>query len=278
MKLKIILYLVPILLISMGFFRVAQAATIDSEEQNFIDLINAYRAENGLIELKATKPLQEGAEYFAEFFSINPDDADALIHKDSRYGGPEERGKHFGFYFLTENVGYGQETAQEIFDDWKASSGHNANMLATGARTIGIARYYRPGQTKLNADGVRAACEYFWVLDTSDEGVERLIGDTLNPSEFYSNDYKRINVKVKKKNSKGKYKKAKGALVKVYDRDSGRLLDWDLVGKKGYASLYTFLDPGNISIKVYKNKWSSKVKKTKKINWSKKKHTVNVKI
>jgi uncharacterized protein YkwD len=43
-----------------------------------------------------------------------------------------------------ENVAAGQQTAQQVFDGWSSSSGHNQNMLNPNLRVIGIGRVAVP--------------------------------------------------------------------------------------------------------------------------------------
>ncbi len=263
MKIKIIV--LSAIVGSLVSFNGAKAHSLDSVEQQVIDLINEYRKENKLTELKPTKSVQEAAEFMAEDFANHPDDPNLHIHIDSTGRAPEERSRDFGFYFLTENTGWGYTTAEGIFEAWKASEGHRENMLAKGARTIGLGRYYKAGATKA---GVLA--EWFWVMDTSDEGVERLKGNTLKSSEFIGGkSYKRLQVRITKKKN-GKIKNSKGSLVKVFDASSGRLIDQDLTDKKGLASVFTALNPGKVKVRVYKYKWSKKSSKaTKKFTWKK---------
>lgn len=263
MKIKIGIFSCVFALGFLGFFVSAKAASLDSEEQKVIDLINNYRKENKLTELKPTESVQNAAEFMAEDFSNHPDDTRLHEHYDSTGRAPEERSQDYGFYFLTENIGWGYTTAEGIFEAWKASEGHRENMLSSGARTIGLARFYKAGATKEGA-----LTEWFWIMDTSDEGVERLKGNTLKSSEFIDGkNYRKMSVTVKKKKD-GKTKISKGSLVKVYDASSGRLIDQDLTDKKGRATLFTALDPSKIKVKVYKYKWTKKSSNTsKKIKW-----------
>lgn len=241
------------------------AATLDSEEAAFVTLLNDYRKSLGRIELKITQPLVDGSDYFADYFANNADDDDANIHKDRTYGGPEERGQHFGFYFLTENMGWGYGTAQEVFDAWKASSGHRQNMINEGARTIGIARAYKAGGTKNGA-----SVEWYWVMDLSDEGVERLSGNNLKSSEMYSSNFRKMTVKIKKwSKTKGKYIKAKYAEVKVYDQNTGQLLDHDIADSSGNCSLFVMMNGSSRKVKI---------KAAKLINRSTSKFTVKGKL
>jgi len=257
------------------FFGVSsvRAADVDTEEQNFVNLLNDFRKSKGLSELKITKPLLNGADYFSEYFANNADDANANIHIDSKYGGPEERGSHYGFYFATENIGWGYETGQEIFNAWKASSGHYDNMTNKTLRTIGISRFYKADGTK---DGQE--CKWFWLADFSDEGVDRLRGNNLKKSELYYPVAKKMTITIKKKNKNGKYKKAKNAEVRVYNKSTGKLIDFDIANKKGVATLYTQQDLSKVKVKLSKFKGKKSIKfttgkkkvKSKKVTWKSK--------
>lgn len=250
---------------------IASAATLDSEEQAFVDLLNDYRKSLGRTELKVTKSLLNGAEYFAQNLSENPNDSNVCIHIDSLGVAPEERGQKYGYYFLTENIGWGYETGQQIFDAWKDSEGHHDNMVDSEGRTIGIARYYNPSALGgIDCNGEAIGSPWFWAMDISDEGTARLIGHNLKNSELYhSTGYKKISLTVKKKSKTGKYKAAKQALVRVYDSGTGQLIDKDVVDRKGKATLFTYQNPGNVVLRVYKSIVSKKPKKTKRFSWNK---------
>lgn len=259
----------------------SRAATIDSEEQVFVDLLNDYRKSLGRTELKISKPVTNGSEFFAQDFADHPDNSDVNIHIDTTGNAPEERGKKYGYYFLSENMGWGYESGQDMFDAWKASEGHKENMINTGARTVGIARVNKPGGTK-GGD----LTEWFWVADFSDEGVERLIGNNLKDTEMYTSPYRKMTFTIKKYSKKyNKYKGARWAEVKVYDKGSGRLIDHDIADKKGKCSVYMLGSRNTVILRVasFKGKKTksftigNKKKKTKTIDWKKNlKYTVKI--
>ena len=75
-------------------------------------------------------------------------DKSYFSHTDSLGRSPEVRGRDCGTRTgIGENIAAGtvRDTAQEAFDAWKASSGHNNNMLYASYKQIGIARHYRSG-------------------------------------------------------------------------------------------------------------------------------------
>lgn len=261
-------------------FQVSKAAvSVDSEEQSFVDILNEYRKGLGLTELKLSNNVLAGSEFFAQNFSEHPNDSNVCVHIDSTGNAPEERGKKYGFYFLAENMGWGYSAGQDMFDGWKASSGHLANMTNSGARTIGIARYYNPNAVgKTDCRGNVIGSPWFWIADFSDEGVERLIGNNLKDSEMYTTPYRKMTFTVKKYSKKShKYKAARWAEVKVYNKAGSRLIDHDIADKKGSCSVYMLGTGTTVTLKVASFKGKKTVKftignkksKNKSIKWTK---------
>ena len=118
--------------------------TVDSEEARFLTLINNYRAQNGRAALQMSTNLNRAATWMVVDLATN----NYFSHTDSSGRSPSTRAQDCGYPGgVGENLAAGtvRDTAQEAFDAWKASSGHNANMLNTSYRMIGIARYYRAG-------------------------------------------------------------------------------------------------------------------------------------
>ena len=254
---------------SLFAFKTAKAAnpTLDDEEKKFVTLLNDYRKELGLNELKVSKKVLLGTDYFAEDFANHPDNSDVQIHISSEGIPPEERGQKYGYSFLSENMGWGYETAQQIFDAWKASSGHDKNMTMKEGRTMGISRVYKPGATK-NGELV----EWFWVLDLSDEGVERLKGNSMKKSNLYKASdykYKQMDVTVKRKDSGKKKQYAEIRVSEINKKGKVvRQVDYDITNKKGQAKLFSN-GKKYVQVKCYKTKGSKKAVATRKIKWNK---------
>jgi len=226
---KIRLLAVVIMLFGLGFFQGAKAATIDSEEQEFVDLLNELRRTLGHTELKLSNTVTDSAEYFAQDSANYPDNINS-DHTDSRGETPTQRGDRYGYYFLTENLGWGQETAEEIYASWRDSYAHYVNMTIKEARSIGVSRVYKAGATKGGA-----TTEWYWVAVLSDEGVERLNGNNLKEGEL-NGSYLELDVKVKKN---GKGKKYHKIIVTDLNDDYEREVDRDLTDKKGRATLFS---------------------------------------
>ena len=128
--------------------------SLDSEEQAFIGLINTYRVQNGAGPLGVSPTLTRSARwmvidlatkrYFAHTDSLGRPTPTRIA--DCGYGGP-----------AGENLAAGTEwdTAAEAMTAWKASPGHDENMLNKGYVVIGVARRY-------DAD---APYGWYWVTD-----------------------------------------------------------------------------------------------------------------
>jgi len=118
----------------------------EPEELAFLKLINDYRAQNGLGPLVLSQTLGAASEYHSidmatqNYFSHNLKDGTTW----------DQNIRNFGYTYSTalgENIAAGYETAASVFAAWKASAGHNANMLTSSYGAIGIGRAYNAGAT-----------------------------------------------------------------------------------------------------------------------------------
>lgn len=140
----------------------ASATTFDKEELAFLELINDYRASSGKAELLLSPQLSLSAERHAQdmgkyrYFSHDTQSSDYYPSGYSFW----ERLEKDGYPMATtgENLAAGPPTAAEAFNLWKNSSGHNANMLQSAFRVIGIARAYVPD----------SPFGWYWVTDFGD--------------------------------------------------------------------------------------------------------------
>ena len=112
----------------------------DGEEQAFLALINAYRAQNGLGALAMSQTLGAAAEHHSldmannNYFSHTMLDGTTVEQNLQNHGYPD------GTY--GENIAAGMATADVALTTWQNSPGHNANMLRSSYQAIGIARAY----------------------------------------------------------------------------------------------------------------------------------------
>ncbi|HSP54264.1 MAG TPA: CAP domain-containing protein [Dehalococcoidia bacterium] len=121
----------------------AAAVTLDSEEQQFLNLINDYRGGQGLPTLSIDPQLEAASRWMSTDMATN----DYFSHYDSLGRDPFQRMAAFGYDYNVwkgENLAAGTASAQVAFDLWKASPGHNSNMTNPNFLGVGIARAYDP--------------------------------------------------------------------------------------------------------------------------------------
>lgn len=115
----------------------AEHPGLDTEEKKMLQLINDWRAQNGKPAFANSQKLNQMASSLAEDFATHGYRSN---HTDSQNRSMTTRFADCGMSpsSMSENTG-SWPTTQQMFDDWKASSGHNANMLG-GSAAIGIGR------------------------------------------------------------------------------------------------------------------------------------------
>jgi uncharacterized protein YkwD len=117
---------------------------IDSEEQAFLTLINNWRAQNGAGPLTFSSVINNAADWMSNDMGVK----NYFSHTDSLGRDPWQRMCSFDYCYNTwrgENIAAGYQTAEQVFAAWKASSGHNANMLNPNYKVMGLARVYVQG-------------------------------------------------------------------------------------------------------------------------------------
>ncbi len=133
----------------------AEDQAVDTQEQALLGLINQHRQANGKTALAMHSGVTRAAAWFSRdmatknYFPYN--------HVDSNGRTVDQRLRWCGVSFSNwaENIYAGSSEAQRVFDAWRASSGHNANMLRDGVTSAGIARAYNAGSTY----------RWYWTLD-----------------------------------------------------------------------------------------------------------------
>lgn len=126
------------------------SALYDSEAQSFLSLINNYRAQNNLGPLSIDSLLQDSANWMSnDMLTSCIAGKYTCSHTDSTGRTFDQRLRDFGYPAGTtasagENLAWGYNggatTAQQVFNLWKNSPGHNANMLSSSYVAIGISR------------------------------------------------------------------------------------------------------------------------------------------
>ena len=120
------------------------SVTVDPEEQAFLDIMNDYRTQNGVPPLLIDMNIQSAAEWM----STDMGQQNYFSHTDSLGRDPWTRMCDHGYCYSTskgENIAAGYSTAASVFNGWKNSPGHDANMLRSTFRVTGIARVYTAG-------------------------------------------------------------------------------------------------------------------------------------
>ncbi len=123
-------------------------ARLDAEAAR--KMISLYRSNHGLEALAIDPGLMAEAQRQAAAMAA----ADKLSHEVR--GSLTDRLDHDGYekQAAVENVSAGYDTISEVFSGWRQSPPHNANMLASGMRRMGIAAVYNP----------RTRYKIFWAL------------------------------------------------------------------------------------------------------------------
>ena len=128
--------------------------SLDAEEIAFYLLINQYRADHGLKPLTISTNLTRAASWLAQDMARGG----YFSHNDRAGRAPTQRAQWCGYVDQAgENIAAGTawSTALSVFEGWRSSPGHNANMLNAMFVNIGIARYFDPN----------APYGWYWVTD-----------------------------------------------------------------------------------------------------------------
>jgi uncharacterized protein YkwD len=141
-----------------------EAACLNAEESAFLALINDYRASHELQPLTASSKLNSASYKH----SLDMGQRDYFAHDTQLPLPPGQSGPTFadriadagytGYSYWAENIAAGQPTAQTVFNGWKNSAGHNANMLNPYLTQIGIGFAVVSDSTYVN----------YWTTDFAD--------------------------------------------------------------------------------------------------------------
>ena len=159
---------------------------LDAMADEVITLVNKERKAAGLSSLTKSSLLTEAAQIRAEelatkYSHTRPNGVDWIDILD-------ELGITFS-EAAGENIAMGQTTAEEVMEDWMASSGHKANILHSDYGVIGVGVYYDNGTLYWVQDfagAVEKTGEHTWVKLTVDEtGVTYCFDDVVTGEEVY---------------------------------------------------------------------------------------------
>ena len=141
---------------------------VDAEEQRLLVLINEYRAQNGLNPLSMSPDVTRAAAWFSRNMAdTNTFPAD---HRDTLGRDPATRLTECDVRYTryAENIAAGPSDAQGIFNLWRNSPPHNANMLDPNVTLAGIARAFRSG----------TQYGWYWTLDLTAPPATAVTGST----------------------------------------------------------------------------------------------------
>jgi uncharacterized protein YkwD len=115
----------------------------EAEEQRLLELINEYRQANGLGPLAPSDTLSTAATRHSEdmtthgFFS-HITEASSYYPVGSDYVGRVVQEGYPANAYIAENIAWNQVTAEQVFEFWRNSPTHNANMLNGTYTAVGI--------------------------------------------------------------------------------------------------------------------------------------------
>src|SRR5215218_9867758 len=111
-------------------FSTVEEYCADSEEVAFLGLINDYRAQNGLPALALSQTLGAASDHHSIDMATNNYFTHNLFDGTSYTTNMKNHGYTTSGGWVGENIAANYTTAAAAFAAWKASSGHNANMLS----------------------------------------------------------------------------------------------------------------------------------------------------
>lgn len=151
---------------------VAGDLAVDSEEQQLLDLVNAYRAENGRQALAMDPAVTKAAAWFSRdmatfnYFPLNH------VDRNGRFIPDRLTWCGVAYNAWRENIYAGSPDAEAAFLAWRNSDTHNTNMLAPDVTLAGVAR----------SQNVTSQFGWYWVMNYTSpavgSGVATVAGST----------------------------------------------------------------------------------------------------
>ena len=127
-------------------------ATPKQIDQQFLALVNKERTLRGLAPVTLDTQLDNAAQRHSDDMALNDWYHLPNPHLGSDGSTLASRVQASGYKYQTavENVGAGQYTAQEVFQDWKKSPGHLNNILNPNVTHLGVGHILLPNDTGKN--------------------------------------------------------------------------------------------------------------------------------
>jgi len=151
---KKLVFLMAILVLSSVLPRHAHLLRAEDEKETFLYLLNQYRISQGRNPLKLSSPLTMAAQGHSLDMAMH----NYFSHTSLDGRTFDQRIRDAGYTYQTylgENIAAGFSTAESVFEAWKASSGHNENMLFEAFVVIGIGLAFN----------VSSTYGYYWTTD-----------------------------------------------------------------------------------------------------------------
>lgn len=233
----------------------AQAYSYSTEETAFVKLINDYRAASGLPTLLVSDSISEAcyrhnhdmAKY--SFFSHYSTKSDWFASNAL----PWDRMALSGYSYNTnkgENIAAGQVTAAEVFAAWKASSGHNENMLNSAYKVIGISLYKLSG----------SPYTYYWTTDFGGyvDATAHTVSAAPTATTASTTSYQQTDSRIKYSGtwytfttsgaSGGSYKRANNGAASCTVTFNGTYLAWIATKGTTLGKAYVSIDGGSAKV------------------------------
>lgn len=111
---------------------------LGADEAAFLDLLNAYRAQNGRGPVEVSATLGAAAEHKALDMAASGNFTHTMSDGTTWLDNIINHGYPYGY--RTENIAWGYDTPEQVMAAWQASADHNRNMLDGGFAACGIQR------------------------------------------------------------------------------------------------------------------------------------------
>lgn len=143
---------IPILLISSLFLFLAVSLISASTESDFLSLINKERASLNKPLLSINANLSQAAYLHSKEMAENNYFAHESL--DDTLFSNRIKASGYNYISVAENIAYswGPEDANHVFDMWKNSPGHYANMISNSYEDVGLGIYSKDGLTYCTLD------------------------------------------------------------------------------------------------------------------------------
>jgi len=121
----------------VAFVLAAQSGLAQNADQiEVLNLVNQYRQQRGLSPVCLEQHLINASQAHSQDMA----NMNNLDHTGSDGSNPGDRVRRAGYNwnYVNENIAVGYQTPTDVMNGWKASPGHNANILSSSVRHMGL--------------------------------------------------------------------------------------------------------------------------------------------